>query len=106
MDRLRRREDRGVERGHHGYHAHQFAALDAALIRAFGHRVAAGMVRDGFLAVTIVHGGLGHGGVCSQRRANGGESHCNRNQDGEKQPVHDPYLLPQATGRQLTPPKS
>jgi hypothetical protein len=91
------REDRRIDARRRDHHAHQFAALDSALVRAFGHRVTAGMVLARLLAVTILHRWLGHGAAC-QSGANWCEAHCECNQECEKHAMHSSScsLRPQA----------
>jgi hypothetical protein len=60
MDRLGRREDRRINARRRYDHADQLAALDAALIRTFGHHIAAGVLLGGLLAVAILHSWLNH----------------------------------------------
>ena len=88
MDRLGRHESWRINDRQSDDHARQLAAFDSALIRAFGHRVAARMVLGGLLAVAILHRRLGHGAACGQGRADRGQGHRNCNQTSEKEPIH------------------
>src|SRR5262245_26822106 len=55
----RRANHWGINCGQGDDHAHQFAAIDTALIRAFSHRVTARVLLGGLFAVAVLHGSLG-----------------------------------------------
>jgi hypothetical protein len=88
MDRLGRREDRRINARQRYDHADQLAALDAALIRTFGHRITACMLLGGLVAVAILHRCLGRCVAGSKSRADGGKRHRKGNQAREKVPIH------------------
>ena len=102
MNRLGRREDRWFNARQRDDHAHQLAALDAAIIRTFGRRVAARMLLGALLAVAILHCWLGHGIARSQSRADRSEGDCNSNQASQKEPIHAAVLQLHPPSRQVT----